>query len=279
MQRRGRPLPGPALVGIGDDPALEPRRRPERIGEGAWKNGSLCPAMLDHVFTQLVAPTATPSRRALLQRQAVEERFQVDVFLGDVSFETSYSLPGEERPAADPGRHQPRLAHLEPDLLSELGHRRGARRAARGRSSRSPSGSRASTGCPRWPLLGVLPDHLDVLGDEPLPRGSTTVEQLLTEGQDRPECAIEVSYEGSCQLDETSSTTRPAWTMPSPPWAGRWPRYWCASATFPSRSGPGQLPRLIAADPVGGPTPVSGRGRPPRPGHAGRPGVERRRGR
>jgi len=34
-------------------------------------------------------------------------------------------------------------------------------------------------------------------------RGSTTVEQLLTEGQDRPECAIEVSYEGSCQIDES----------------------------------------------------------------------------
>ena len=35
---------------------------------------------------------------ALLQRQAIEERFQVDVFLGDVSWETSYSLPGEEQP-------------------------------------------------------------------------------------------------------------------------------------------------------------------------------------
>ena len=33
-------------------------------------------------------------------------------------------------------------------------------------------------------------------------RGSTTVEQLLVEGQDEAECAIEVSYEGSCQLDE-----------------------------------------------------------------------------
>src|SRR6202042_936961 len=36
--------------------------------------------------------------QALLQRQAVEERFQVDVFLGDVSWETSYNLPGEQQP-------------------------------------------------------------------------------------------------------------------------------------------------------------------------------------
>ena len=55
--------------------------------------------MLDHVFTQLVASHRHAFEAALLQRQAVEERFQVDVFLGDVSFETSYSLPGEERPA------------------------------------------------------------------------------------------------------------------------------------------------------------------------------------
>ena len=55
--------------------------------------------MLDHVFTQLVTSHRHAFEAALLQRQAVEERFQVDVFLGDVSFETSYSLPGEERPA------------------------------------------------------------------------------------------------------------------------------------------------------------------------------------
>ena len=33
-----------------------------------------------------------------MEQQAVEERFQIDVFLGDVSFETSYSLPGEGNP-------------------------------------------------------------------------------------------------------------------------------------------------------------------------------------
>jgi len=54
--------------------------------------------MLDHILVDLITHTRRALEDALLQRQAVEERFQVDVFLGDVSWETSYSLPGEETP-------------------------------------------------------------------------------------------------------------------------------------------------------------------------------------
>ena len=54
--------------------------------------------MLDHLLVDVIRTIRDSLDRALLQRQAVEERFQVDVFLGDVSWETSYSLPGEEQP-------------------------------------------------------------------------------------------------------------------------------------------------------------------------------------
>ena len=54
--------------------------------------------VLDHLLVDLIGTIRSSFDRALLQRQAVEERFQVDVFLGDVSWETSYSLPGEEQP-------------------------------------------------------------------------------------------------------------------------------------------------------------------------------------
>src|ERR1700691_6764595 len=54
--------------------------------------------MLDHILVDVISQTRAALEDALLQRQAVEERFQVDVFLGDVSWETSYSLPGEEKP-------------------------------------------------------------------------------------------------------------------------------------------------------------------------------------
>jgi hypothetical protein len=159
--------------------------------------------MLDHVFTQLVASHRHAFEAALLQRQAVEERFQVDVFLGDVSFETSYSLPGEERPArirVDTSLDWPTWSQTSyrswaigdepdelPEVLVEIAFR-----------------VQGLDGVPEIaPLLNVLPPSLEVVGDEPLLRGATTIEQLLIAGQDESECAIEVSYEGPCQLDET----------------------------------------------------------------------------
>ena len=159
--------------------------------------------MLDHVFTQLVSSHRHAFEAALLQRQAVEERFQVDVFLGDMSFETSYSLPGEERPArirVDTSLDWPTWSQTayrswaigeEPDELPEVLVEIAFR-------------VQGLVGVPEVdPLLGVLPETLDVLGDEPLARGPATIEQVIGLGSEAPECAIEVSYEGSCQLDET----------------------------------------------------------------------------
>ncbi len=159
--------------------------------------------MLDHVFAQLVTALRGSFEAALLQRQAVEERFQVDVFLGDVSFETSYSLPGEERPArirVDLSLDWPTWSQTSyrswaigeepdelPEVLVEIAFR------VQGLSTVPETG----------PLIKMLPDALEVLGADPLVRGSTTVERVLPAGaDDRPESAVEVSYEGSCQLEE-----------------------------------------------------------------------------
>ncbi len=51
--------------------------------------------MLDHVFTDAIGALREALERALLERKAIEERFHSDVLLGDLSWETSYSLPGE----------------------------------------------------------------------------------------------------------------------------------------------------------------------------------------
>ena len=157
--------------------------------------------MLDHIFTQLVTSHRHAFETALLQRQAVEERFQVDVFLGDVSFETSYSLPGEARPArirVDTSLDWPTWSQTSyrswaigeepdelPEVLVEIAFR------VQGLSGVADAG----------PLLATLPDQLDVLG-EPLVRGPATIEHVLLDGPDDPECAIEVSYEGYCAIDE-----------------------------------------------------------------------------
>ena len=160
--------------------------------------------MLDHVFTHLITAHRHSLEAALLQRQAVEERFQVDVFLGDVSFETSYSLPGEQRPArirVDTSFDWPTWSQTAyrswsigeeadelPELLVEI-----AFRVQDLETAPSPDA-----------LLGVVPDQLEVLGSEAVSRGSTTIEQVVAPDRRGPEFAIEVSYEGSCTLDEAA---------------------------------------------------------------------------
>src|SRR5665213_2646178 len=201
MIRRSSQGPDGAVIGRpGGEGAM---RSPEPGSRGrAQKNGSLCRAMLDHIFIQLVTSLKESFESALLQRQAVEERFQVDVFLGDVSFETSYSLPGEQRPArirVDTSLDWPTWSQTAyrswaigddldepPEVLVEIAFR-----------------VQGLVGVPdAGPLLSVLPAHLDVLG-EPLTRGPATIEQMLLEAYDDPECAIEVAYEGSCAIDES----------------------------------------------------------------------------
>ena len=158
--------------------------------------------MLDHVFTQLVGSHRHAFEGALLQRQAVEERFQVDVFLGDVSFETSYSLPGEQRPArirVDLSLDWPTWSQTSyrswsigeepeelPEMLVEIAFR------VQG-LSQAPSLDR---------FLGILPGELDAIGGEPLARGGPTLEQVYSRGPEQPEHAIEVSFEGACQIEE-----------------------------------------------------------------------------
>ncbi len=54
--------------------------------------------MLDHVFTDAIGALRDAFESAFLERQAFDEHFQVDVLLGDLSWETSYGLPGEGQP-------------------------------------------------------------------------------------------------------------------------------------------------------------------------------------
>ncbi len=54
--------------------------------------------MLDHVFTDAIGALRDALESALLERQALEERFQADILLGDITWETSYGLPGEGSP-------------------------------------------------------------------------------------------------------------------------------------------------------------------------------------
>ena len=54
--------------------------------------------MLDHVYIDAISSLRDAFDAAFLERQPFEEHFQSDVLLGDLTWETTYGLPGEGLP-------------------------------------------------------------------------------------------------------------------------------------------------------------------------------------
>ena len=156
--------------------------------------------MLDHILDDVISAIRRSFEQALLQRQAVEERFQVDVFLGDVSWETSYSLPGEELPPrvrADVSVDWPTWSQTSyrswsigeppdelPEIMVEVALR--VQRLAEAPNTQM--------------VLHALPEANPLLGREPLLRTATTIEQVHSGGSVR--WAVEATYEGSLRFSE-----------------------------------------------------------------------------
>jgi hypothetical protein len=162
--------------------------------------------VLDHLLDDVISTIRDSFDRALLQRQAVEERFQVDVFLGDVSWETSYSLPGEEQPPrvrADLSLDWPTWSQTSyrswsigepPDELPEVVIEVALRIQ---RLAEAPDTEK---------VLGALPPSGPLLDPSDLVRTATTIEQVRADpedGEDRPlRWAVEATYEGSIRFSE-----------------------------------------------------------------------------
>ena len=156
--------------------------------------------MLDHLLVDVISTIRRSFEGALLQRQAVEERFQVDVFLGDVSWETSYSLPGEEQPPrvrADVSVDWPTWSQTSyrswsigeppdelPEIVIEVALRIQRLAAAPGTEQ----------------VLRALPEVNHLLADDTLVRTSTTFEQVHVGESVR--WAVEATYEGSIRFSE-----------------------------------------------------------------------------
>jgi hypothetical protein len=192
-----------------------------RGGNSHGANGSLSTAMLDHILVDLITQTRAALENALLQRQAVEERFQVDVFLGDVSWETSYSLPGEEQPPrvrADLSLDWPTWSQSAyrswsigeppddpPEVVLEITLR--VQRLA------------------EMPDLDVvvacLPEESPAIGADTLVRAAPVVEQVYEPVGGAPRFAVETTYQGTLRLDEAAMDD--ASTLAGPVGAlGRW---------------------------------------------------------
>lgn len=174
--------------------------------------------MLDHLLVDFIAAVQESFDRALLERQAVEERFQVDVFLGDVSWETSYSLPGEGQPPrvrVDLSVDWPTWSQTAyrswsmgespaemPEAVLDVAMRIQ-------RLAEAPAPER---------VLAVLPPLSPPVGANPLVRTATTIEEVHGELDEDAEpgadgtglgeqpavhWAVEGSYEGSIRFDES----------------------------------------------------------------------------
>jgi hypothetical protein len=156
--------------------------------------------VLDHILVDVISAIQHSFDQALLQRQAVEERFQVDVFLGDVSWETSYSLPGEEQPPrvrADVSVDWPTWSQTAyrswsigelPDELPEIVVEVAVRVQ---RLAEAPDTQM---------VLQALPEANHLLGVEPLVRTATTIEEVHAGSGVR--WAVEATYEGSIRFSE-----------------------------------------------------------------------------
>jgi hypothetical protein len=160
--------------------------------------------MLDHVFTDAIGALRDALENALLERQAFEERFHTDVLLGDLTWETSYGVPGEGLPPrvrADLTLEWPtwsQTAYRSWYIEEELPEAPTIDIEVVLRIQRlveAPDPRR---------VLDVLPRESPMIGSERLTRSGPTVEAVSNEDLTETEHAIEISYEGSYELDEAT---------------------------------------------------------------------------
>jgi len=164
--------------------------------------------MLDHVFTDAISALREAFEAAFLERQAFEEHFQMDVLLGDVTWETSYGLPGEG--------HPPRVvAHVTLDwpTWSQTAYRRWY---IEEELETVPSIEieivlriqRLANAPDVDQVFATLPDASPLVGDDRLERAGLSVESIHPDPADPDEdelsFAVEVTYEGIYELAESA---------------------------------------------------------------------------
>jgi hypothetical protein len=160
--------------------------------------------MLDHVFTDAIGALRDAFEGALLERQAFEERFHTDVLLGDMTWETSYGLPGEGMPP----RVQADIT-LQWPTWSQTAYRtwylgEGLDEPPRIEIEIVLRVQRLGTAPDPRALRDAVPERSPAIGSETLHRMGPTLETQFGSSLDDPEFAIEVSYEGAYEVNESA---------------------------------------------------------------------------
>jgi hypothetical protein len=161
--------------------------------------------VLDHVFTDAIGALREAFEAAFLERQPFEEHFQSDVLLGDLTWETSYGLPGEDDPPGVvahitfdwPAWSQAayrqwyveevleQLPAIEIEIVFRVQHRDGPVDPAT--------------------MYAITPAASPLVGDGRMERVGVTVETAFgEEAGSTAEHALEVTYEGLYELAEST---------------------------------------------------------------------------
>ncbi len=158
--------------------------------------------MLDHAFVDAIGALRDALEQAFLERVTPEERFQIDVLLGDSTWESSYGLPGEGVPprvraditldwstwSQSLFRSWLRSEDLEEDPSVEV--------SVVFRIQRLVEAPHPST-----VLAGLLDESIPV-GSGLLRRTAPTVETVYTDDLVPLWHAIDVGFEGAFDLDD-----------------------------------------------------------------------------
>jgi hypothetical protein len=158
--------------------------------------------MLDHVFHDAIGALRDALEAALLERMGDEERFQVDVLLGDTTWETSYGLPGEGSP--------PRVRAditLDWPTWSQSAFRSWLRREDPDDDPRIDISvvlrlQRLVELPSPTDVLAGLPEESPPVGPDGLRRTAPTIETVYAADLEPVAHALEVAYEGSYELDD-----------------------------------------------------------------------------
>lgn len=158
--------------------------------------------MLDHVFTDAIGALRDALDGAMLERQALEERFQTDVLLGDLSWETSYGLPGE----GSPPRVQADLT-LEWPTWAQTAYRTWYLEETFSDSPSIEVGvvfrvQRLAEPAEPAAVLRAFPQDALTVGSHALTQGAPTLETNYDTGLNVVGHAIEFAFQGTYQLSE-----------------------------------------------------------------------------
>lgn len=158
--------------------------------------------MLDHVFTDAISALRDAFDAAFLERQPFEEHFQSDVLLGDLTWETTYGLPGEGLPP-----HV--VAHITFDWpsWSQTAYRQWYVDEV---LDRQPAieievvfrVQNLATAADSAAVFELTEPTSPLIGNDRLERAGVTLEAAYSDTGEIPEHAVEVTFEGMYELAE-----------------------------------------------------------------------------